>query len=68
MDGYTINCTYIVAYKWDQAALGGFTWARVDNVRVATVAPMFRASSLQKSPEAFAIPGHIGNRQSLHLP
>jgi hypothetical protein len=67
-DEYTINSTYTIAYKWDQAAQDGFTRARFDNkARIAIVDPVFRAPSLRKSLEAFAIPGRAGNRQSLRL-
>jgi hypothetical protein len=40
-DGYTINPTFIVTYKWDQVTQSGFTRARVDNnAWVATVPPV----------------------------
>jgi hypothetical protein len=61
IDGYTINSTYTVTYKWDQVAQSGFTWACFDNkAQVATVAPMFRALGLRKSVRAsslLAMPG-----------
>jgi hypothetical protein len=37
MDGHTFNSTPTLAYKQDQAALGGFTWSHhFNNVRVTT--------------------------------
>lgn len=68
-DGYTINPTFIVNYKWDQVTQSGFTRARVDNnAWVATVPPCVACVGSSEVDKAFAIPGRVGNRQSLRLP
>jgi hypothetical protein len=49
-DEQTINSTHTLAYKWDQAAQGGFTQARrFNNARVATEAFVLREPSLRQS-------------------
>jgi hypothetical protein len=49
-DGHTINSTQTVAYKWDQAAQGGFTRAhRLNNAQVATEAFVLHALGLRQS-------------------
>jgi hypothetical protein len=46
-DGHTNNSTHIAAYKWDQAAQGGYKWARrFDNAWVATEAFVLRVPGL----------------------
>jgi hypothetical protein len=68
-DGYTINPTYAVTYKWGQATQGGFTRTRFNNrAWVVIVAFVLRAPSLRKVGKAFTVPGRAGNRQSLRLP
>ena len=74
-DGYTINLTYVVTYKWGQATHGGFTWARFNNsVRVVKIAFVLRAQGLRKSarPLPFLVAPGIGRAfaclgRSLHL-
>jgi hypothetical protein len=46
-DVHTINSTHTVAYKWDQATQGGFTWAHhLNNAWVATEAFVLHAPGL----------------------
>jgi hypothetical protein len=64
-----------MAYKWDQAAQGSFTWVRrFNNARVATEVFVFHASGLRESvrPSPFlALTGtdkaFVGFKRSLHL-
>jgi hypothetical protein len=72
IDGYTINSTYTVTYKWDQVAQSGFTRAYFDNkAQVATVAPMFRALGLRMSvrpSSLLAMPGTDKPSPALNVP
>jgi hypothetical protein len=68
MDGHTINSTYTVAYKWDQAAQDGFTRAhRPNNTRVATRSLRDPCSTSSTVIEDFAISGFDRGWQGLRL-